>query len=65
MKRIGMIGGMSWESTANYYKWINEEVRKINGGLSSADIVMISVDFKTIEELQRAGKWQNGRFSSC
>ena len=57
MKRIGMIGGMSWESTANYYKWINEEIRKANGGLSSANIVMISVDFKPIEELQRQGKW--------
>jgi aspartate racemase len=58
MKRIGIVGGMSWESTAGYYKWINEEVRRKRGGLHSADLVMISVDFEPIEQLQRAGEWE-------
>ncbi|WAJ28546.1 aspartate/glutamate racemase family protein [Antarcticirhabdus aurantiaca] len=57
MERIGLIGGMSWESTAVYYRRINEMVRERLGGLHSADIVMRSVDFHDIVELQKAGNW--------
>ena len=52
MKTIGLIGGMSWESTAEYYRIINEAVRERLGGLHSAKIVMYSVDFEEIEQLQ-------------
>jgi len=58
MKTIGMLGGMSWESTALYYRSINELVRQQLGGLHSAKIVLHSVDFEEIETLQRAGDWQ-------
>ena len=57
MKTIGLIGGMSWESTAVYYSLINREVQKRLGGVHSARIVMVSVDFADLEELQRAGRW--------
>jgi len=57
MKTIGMLGGMSWESTVSYYKALNEGVRKSLGGLHSAKICMYSVDFEEIEKLQRQGKW--------
>ena len=57
MKRIGLLGGMSWESSAEYYRFVNEAVRDRLGGLHSADCVMSSVDFADIEELQRAGAW--------
>lgn len=57
MKTIGLLGGMSWESTANYYRLINEATRNALGGLHSAPIAMISVDFEEIENLQRAGDW--------
>lgn len=57
MKTIGMLGGMSWESTATYYKTINEEIKSHLGGLHSAKICMYSVDFGEIEELQHHGKW--------
>lgn len=57
MKTIGLLGGMSWESSALYYQLINELVRDELGGLHSAKIVMASVDFAEIEELQRAGNW--------
>ncbi len=57
MKTIGLIGGMSWESTQFYYQQINRGVRKKLGGLHSAKIVMVSVDFAQIEELQHAGDW--------
>mgnify|MGYP000881348884 FL=1 len=57
MKTIGMIGGMSWESSAEYYRIINEEVKKRLGGLHSAKCVMTSVDFAEIEILQREGRW--------
>ena len=57
MKPIGLIGGMSWESTAHYYRILNEEVARRLGGLHSAEILMHSVDFAPIEELQRAGNW--------
>ena len=58
MKTIGLLGGMSWESTIGYYRVINEGIKKNLGGLHSAKIVMYSVDFDTIAELQRAGDWE-------
>ena len=57
MRMIGLIGGMSWESTAVYYRRINDQVRLRLGGLHSADIVMRSVDFEAIVRLQQAGAW--------
>jgi aspartate racemase len=58
MKTIGLIGGMSWESTATYYRLINEGVRAQLGGLHSAKCLLVSVDFAEIEELQRQGRWE-------
>ncbi|ADU71312.1 aspartate/glutamate racemase family protein [Pantoea sp. At-9b] len=58
MKLIGLIGGMSWESTALYYRIINEQVKQQLGGLHSARSLMYSVDFQEIEQLQVAGEWQ-------
>ena len=58
MKTIGLIGGMSWESTVPYYRIINETVRTLRGGLHSARIVLVSVDFDEVERLQRAGDWE-------
>ncbi len=55
MKTIGLIGGMSWESTIPYYRIINESVKQRLGGLHSAKIVLYSVDFHEIEQLQRSG----------
>ena len=57
MQTIGLLGGMSWESTALYYRLINEAVRERLGGLHSARVAMVSVDFETIETLQHAGDW--------
>jgi aspartate racemase len=57
MKRIGLLGGMSWESSAEYYRIINEIVRDRLGGLHSADCLLRSVDFAEIEQLQRTGAW--------
>jgi len=57
MKTIGLLGGMSWESTAPYYRLINQEVAARLGGLHSAPLVLYSVDFHHIERLQRAGAW--------
>lgn len=57
MKTIGLIGGMSWESTVPYYCQINETVKQRLGGLHSARIVLYSVDFHDIERLQLAGDW--------
>lgn len=57
MKIIGLLGGMSWESTVPYYRHINELVKTRLGGLHSAEIVLYSVDFHEIEELQRRGDW--------
>jgi len=57
MKRIGLLGGMSWESSAEYYRLVNEAVRDRLGGLHSADCLLRSVDFAPIEELQRTGDW--------
>ena len=58
MKTIGLIGGMSWESTVPYYHLINEAVKARLGGLHSAKIVLYSVDFQDIEGLMRAGDWE-------
>lgn len=57
MKTIGLIGGMSWESTVTYYRIINETVSRELGGLHSAKILMYSVDFAEIEECQSNGDW--------
>jgi aspartate racemase len=57
MKTIGLIGGMSWESSALYYQIINQEVRARLGGFHSADSLMYSFDFDEIEALQHAGNW--------
>lgn len=57
MKTIGLIGGMSWESTAHYYSGLNEGVKTKLGGLHSAKIAMVSVDFAPIEKLQHLGNW--------
>ena len=58
MKTIGLIGGMSWESTLPYYRHINETIKARLGGLHSARLVLYSVDFHEIEQLQRSGDWQ-------
>ena len=57
MKTIGMIGGMSWESTVTYYKIVNEVVKEQLGGLHSAKVLLYSVDFQEIEECQANGEW--------
>jgi aspartate racemase len=57
MKTIGLIGGMSWESSLEYYRIVNEVVKSRLGGLHSAQCIMYSVDFAEIEILQRKGKW--------
>jgi len=59
MKTIGMIGGMSWESTAIYYREANQLVRDRLGGLSSAKIALASLDFQEISELQSADRWDD------
>jgi aspartate racemase len=58
MKTIGLVGGMSWESSAEYYRLLNELVRERLGGLHSARCVLYSVDFAEIEALQVAGEWE-------
>ena len=58
MKTLGLIGGMSWESTVPYYRLINEGIKTRLGGLHSAKLVLYNVDFAEIEQLQAAGRWQ-------
>ena len=58
LKTIGLIGGMSWESTVTYYKIINETVKEKLGGLHSAKCILYSVDFQEIEECQASGNWE-------
>jgi aspartate racemase len=58
MKRIGLLGGMSWESSAEYYRMLNQQVRDRLGGLHSADCVLRSVDFTEIEPLQQQSRWE-------
>ena len=57
MKTIGLIGGMSWESTVTYYQIVNETMKKELGGLHSAKVLLYSVDFAEIEEYQAKGEW--------
>jgi len=57
LKTIGLLGGMSWESTLEYYKMINEGIRRRLGGLHSARIAMVSIDFEPIEKFQHQGNW--------
>ena len=59
MKTIGLIGGMSWESSAEYYRLVNEATRACLGGLHSADCLLRSIDFTDIEVLQRTGRWED------
>jgi len=58
MKTVGLLGGMSWESTLTYYRLINEGVREALGELHSAQIAMVSVDFDPIAKLQHQGDWE-------
>jgi len=58
MKTVGLLGGMSWESTVGYYQAINKGVKQSLGGLHSAKIVLYSVDFDPIEKLQHQGDWE-------
>ena len=58
MKTIGMLGGMSWESSVSYYQAFNRGVKQALGGLHSAKVTMVSVDFAEIEKLQHSGDWQ-------
>lgn len=58
MKTIGLIGGMSWESSAEYYRIINEEIKSVLGGLHSAKCILSSVDFSEIEHYQSMGNWE-------
>lgn len=57
MKTIGLIGGMSWESSAAYYRLMNEQVKQRLGGLHSAKCILYSVDFQQIEHFQAKGEW--------
>jgi len=57
MKTLGLIGGMSWESTVPYYRQINQTVKETLGGLHSAKIILYSVDFAAVEHLQATGQW--------
>ena len=57
MRTIGLLGGMSWESSAEYYRLVNEAVRERRGALHSARCLLLSVDFAEVEALQAAGRW--------
>ncbi len=59
MKTIGIIGGMSWESTTDYYRLLNQEVAQRLGGLHSAELVLYSVDFAPVEAMQAEGRWDD------
>jgi aspartate racemase len=65
MKMIGLIGGMSWESSAVYYRRLNEQVRERLGGLHSANVIMRSIDFSEIVALQREGNWKRAGEILC
>lgn len=58
MKTIGLIGGMSWESTSEYYRILNEEIKSRLGGLHSAKCLINSVNFEEIERFQSSGDWR-------
>ncbi|MBY5930834.1 aspartate/glutamate racemase family protein [Halomonas sp. DP8Y7-3] len=59
MKTIGLLGGMSWESTVSYYQYLNRGVNETLGGHHSAKIVLVSVDFAEVEAFQRQGRWED------
>jgi aspartate racemase len=59
MRTIGLIGGMSWESSLEYYRLINQQVRDRLGPLRSAQLLMYSVDFGPVEQAQHAGRWDD------
>jgi aspartate racemase len=65
LKTIGLIGGMSWESSLEYYRLINEEVKSRLGGLHSAKCIMYSVDFQEIEHYQSRGDWESAGKALC
>jgi len=65
MKVIGLIGGMSWESTAEYYRIINETIKERLGGHHSAKVLLYSVDFSELVELQLEGRWQEATEFIC
>jgi aspartate racemase len=65
LKTIGLIGGMSWESSLEYYRLINEEVKSRLGGLHSAKCIMYSVDFQEIEHYQSMGDWESAGKALC
>ena len=60
MRKIGLIGGISFESSLVYYKLINEMVRERLGALHSAELLLHSVDFQTIVDMQKTGRWARG-----
>lgn len=62
MKTIGLIGGLSWESSVEYYRIINESVKDKLGGLHSAQCLLFSFDFAEIETLQMAGDWEKATY---
>jgi aspartate racemase len=61
VKIIGLLGGMSWESSAIYYQAINERIKEKLGGHNSAEILMYSVNFQQIKELQYKGEWEKAK----
>lgn len=65
MKTIGIIGGMSWESTVTYYQELNKAVKHIEGGFHSAKVIINSIDFAEIEVLQRLGRWDEAATILC
>lgn len=65
MRKIGLLGGMSWESTIDYYRNINQGIKAALGGLHSAEIVLYSVDFQPIEALQHQGDWKGAADILC
>jgi aspartate racemase len=65
MKVIGLIGGMSWESTLEYYRIINETVKERLGGLHSAKILLYSVNFHEVQSMQSEGRWEEAREILC
>jgi aspartate racemase len=65
MKQLGLLGGMSWESTTLYYQFLNRRVQQRLGGLHSAKCIIFSFDFAELESLQRAGKWDQAGSLLC
>src|SRR3569623_1830206 len=65
MKTIGMLGGMSWESSRLYYEIMNRAVQKRLGGVHSAKILLWSFDFGEVSEIQRTGRWNDATASMC